>query len=69
MGPDPEGSPVDSADAPDARLTITLYAEITTTLERHGYVQPTEETARNRSTGATLEALLNLVRAFGGSEQ
>jgi hypothetical protein len=53
-------------DDADRRFTIGLLAEITTTLEKHGYHQPTEQTERNRSTGATLEALLHLVRAFEG---
>jgi len=56
-----------STDTPaDLRFSISLYAEVVSVMERHGYVQPTEQSAKNRSTGATVEALLNLTRVFEG---
>jgi len=53
-------------DSTDLRFNISLLAAVTTALERHGYVQPTEQAARNRSTADTMVALLKLTRAFEG---
>ena len=55
-----------TTDAPtDLRFSISLYAEVVSAMERHGYVQPTGAD-RNRSTADTLLTLRHLVRAFEG---
>ena len=61
--------PSTSTTARDHRLTLGLFADVIEVLEQHGYAQPTEQSARNRATGATLAELARLVRAFEGAEQ